>query len=42
MTSIELLERFTEICGWSVRECQDWLAGILAEILLEPAKPGRR
>jgi AcrR family transcriptional regulator len=38
LTSFELFERFTEICGWSVGDFQDWLARILAEALLEPAK----
>ncbi|MEO3793039.1 helix-turn-helix domain-containing protein [Nonomuraea sp. B10E15] len=42
LTSIELFERFTEICGWSVRDCQDWLARTLAEILLDPAQRGHR
>ncbi|MCW2938540.1 MAG: hypothetical protein JWN00_1525 [Actinomycetia bacterium] len=36
LTSFELFERFTEVCGWSVPDCQDWLARILAELLLEP------
>ncbi|GAA0440939.1 hypothetical protein Acor_12080 [Acrocarpospora corrugata] len=36
LTSFELTERFTEVCGWSVQDCQNWLARILAETLLEP------
>src|SRR5258708_4461655 len=42
LTSFELFERFTEVCGWSVPDCQDWLARILAELLLEPVDRGRR
>jgi AcrR family transcriptional regulator len=36
LTSIELFERLTEVCCWTVRDCQDWLARILSETLLEP------
>ncbi|GIF94911.1 TetR/AcrR family transcriptional regulator [Catellatospora citrea] len=36
LTSIELFERFTEICGWSLADCRDWLARALADTLLEP------
>ncbi|GAA4585893.1 TetR/AcrR family transcriptional regulator [Planotetraspora phitsanulokensis] len=36
LTSIELFERLTEVCGWTMRDCQDWLAQILSETLLEP------
>jgi AcrR family transcriptional regulator len=42
LTSFELFERFTEVCGWSVPDCQDWLARTLAELLLEPVDRGRR
>ncbi|GII33939.1 TetR/AcrR family transcriptional regulator [Planotetraspora mira] len=36
LTSIELFERLTEFCGWTVRDCQDWLARTLSETLLGP------
>jgi AcrR family transcriptional regulator len=34
LTSIELLERLDKVCGWSLAECQDWLAQTLADALL--------
>lgn len=34
LTSIELFERLTEMCGWSLTECRDWLAHTLADALL--------
>ncbi|MER5323733.1 TetR/AcrR family transcriptional regulator [Streptosporangium roseum] len=37
LTSIEVFERLTEVCGWSLRDCQDWLARTLSQTLLEPA-----
>lgn len=36
LTSIELFERLTDMCGWSLAECRDWLARTLADALLEP------
>ncbi|MEV0597524.1 TetR/AcrR family transcriptional regulator [Nonomuraea cavernae] len=35
LTSIELLERLVEVCGWNVRDCEDWLARTLSQTLLE-------
>ncbi|MFC0557247.1 TetR/AcrR family transcriptional regulator [Planotetraspora thailandica] len=37
LTSIELFERLTDVCGWSFSECRDWLARTLADALLERA-----
>ncbi|GAA1281085.1 TetR family transcriptional regulator [Planotetraspora silvatica] len=42
LTSIELFERLIEVCGWTVRDCQDWLARTLSETLLGPTGHGRR
>lgn len=36
LTSIELFERFVEVCGWSLADCRDWLARTLAAALLPP------
>ncbi|WP_405091664.1 TetR/AcrR family transcriptional regulator [Micromonospora sp. NBC_01392] len=35
LTSIELFERLTEVCGWSVVEFRDWLAETLVSVLLD-------
>ncbi|WP_432043377.1 TetR/AcrR family transcriptional regulator [Streptomyces cadmiisoli] len=42
LTSIELFERLTEVCGWSLDECRDWLARTLAAVLLEPGALGQK
>lgn len=34
LTSIELFERLTDVCGWSLAECREWLARTLADALL--------
>ncbi|GII54434.1 hypothetical protein Pth03_28230 [Planotetraspora thailandica] len=42
LTSIELFERLTEVCGWTMRDWQDWLPRILSETLLEPTRHAGR
>ncbi|RAY10682.1 TetR/AcrR family transcriptional regulator [Actinomadura craniellae] len=40
LTSIEIYERLTEVCGWSEAECETWLTGVLVAALLgEPVPP---
>lgn len=35
LTSFELFDRFTTVCGWSVRDFEEWLASTLCRVLLE-------
>ena len=35
LTSIEVYDRLTTICGWSPARYQRWLAGLLAAALLD-------
>lgn len=39
LTSVELFERLTEVCGWTPTEYAAWLAGVLADTLLPPRQP---
>ena len=39
LTSIELFERLTDVCGWTLTECQDWPTRTLADALLADGHP---
>lgn len=41
LTSVEVFERLTDVCGWSVRDYEQWLARTLADSLLAATRPRR-
>jgi AcrR family transcriptional regulator len=42
LTSFEVFERLTDICGWSAGDYEDWLTRLLVSALLDPkaVRPG--